>query len=89
VRDFRANRDVELSLHVAVVGNAVAPFMAPPDTDAAALRAADSLAILPDDPVAAAEEIHRRREELGFSSFVFGAEVSDSLAPVVSELAGT
>ena len=43
-RDFRAIRDVELALHVPVVGDAVAPFMAPPDTDPAALRAADSLA---------------------------------------------
>jgi alkanesulfonate monooxygenase SsuD/methylene tetrahydromethanopterin reductase-like flavin-dependent oxidoreductase (luciferase family) len=87
VRDFRAIRDVELSQHVAVVGDAVAPFMASPDTDPAALRAADSLAILPDDPAAAAEEIQRRREEIGFSYFVFGADVSDSLAPVVAELA--
>jgi len=63
--------------------------MAAPDTDPAALRAADSLAILPDHPVAAVEEIQRRREELGFSSFVFGAEVSGSLAPVVATLAGT
>src|SRR5262245_25175899 len=48
-RDFRAIRDVELALHVSVIGDTVAPFMAPPDTDPAALRAADSLAILPDD----------------------------------------
>jgi len=89
VRDFHAIRDVELSQHVAVIGNAVAPFMAPPDTDPASLRAADSLEILPDDPVAAAEEIQRRREEIGFSYFVFGAGVSDSLAPVVAKLAGT
>ena len=40
-------------------------------------------------PVAAAEEIQRRREEIGFSYFVFGAGVSDSLAPVVAKLAGT
>lgn len=86
-QDFRA-RDVELALHVSVIGDAVAPFMAPPDTDTAALRAADSLAILPDDPVAAAEEIQRRREELGFSYFVFGADFADTLAPVVSALAG-
>src|SRR4051794_14804997 len=32
-RDFRAVRDVELALHVPVVGDSVAPFMAPPDTD--------------------------------------------------------
>src|SRR5437763_997298 len=89
VRDFRPVRDVELAQHVAVIGDSVAPFMAPPDTDPAALRAADSLAILPDDPAAAAEEIQRRREELGFSHFVFGADVSGALAPVVAELAGT
>ena len=88
VRDFRVTRDVELALHVPVIGDTVAPFMAPPDTDPASLRAADSLAILPDDPAAAAEEIQRRREEIGFSYFVFGADVADALAPVVAELAG-
>jgi alkanesulfonate monooxygenase SsuD/methylene tetrahydromethanopterin reductase-like flavin-dependent oxidoreductase (luciferase family) len=88
VRDFRAIRDVELAQHVAVIGDTVAPFMAPPDTDPAALRAADSLAVLPDDPAAAAEEIQRRREEIGFSYFVFGADFADALAPVVAELAG-
>jgi hypothetical protein len=87
-RDFRAVRDVELALHVPVVGNTVAPFMAHPDTDPAALRAVDSLAVLPDDPVAAAEEIQRRREEIGFSYFVFGAGAADAFAPVVAELAG-
>jgi alkanesulfonate monooxygenase SsuD/methylene tetrahydromethanopterin reductase-like flavin-dependent oxidoreductase (luciferase family) len=87
-RDFRAIRDVELANHVAVVGDARAPFMGPPDTDPAALRGADSLAILPDDPAAAAEEIQRRREEIGFSYFVFGADFADTLAPVVAKLAG-
>jgi alkanesulfonate monooxygenase SsuD/methylene tetrahydromethanopterin reductase-like flavin-dependent oxidoreductase (luciferase family) len=87
-RDFRVIRDVELALHVPVIGDTVAPFMAPPDTDPAALRAVDSLAILPDDPAAAAEEIQRRREEIGFSYFVFGADFADALAPVVAELAG-
>jgi alkanesulfonate monooxygenase SsuD/methylene tetrahydromethanopterin reductase-like flavin-dependent oxidoreductase (luciferase family) len=86
--DFRAIRDVELALHVPVIGDGVAPFMAPPDTDPAVLRAADSLAVLSDDPAAAAEEIRRRREEIGFSYFVFGADVADALAPVVAELAG-
>jgi alkanesulfonate monooxygenase SsuD/methylene tetrahydromethanopterin reductase-like flavin-dependent oxidoreductase (luciferase family) len=87
-RDFRAISDAELALHVSVMGDTVAPFMAPPDTDPAALRAADSLAILPDDPAAAAEEIQRRREEIGFSYFVFGADFADALAPVVAGLAG-
>jgi alkanesulfonate monooxygenase SsuD/methylene tetrahydromethanopterin reductase-like flavin-dependent oxidoreductase (luciferase family) len=87
-RDFLAIRDLELALHVSFVGDTRAPFMASPDTDPAALRAVDSLAILPDDPAAAAEEIQRRREEMGFSYFVFGADFADALAPVVAELAG-
>ena len=87
-RNFRALRDVELALHVPVVGDAVAPFMAPPDTDPVALRAIDSLAILPADPTAASEEIQRRREEIGFSYFVLGAGSADTLAPVVAALAG-
>ncbi|TCC47442.1 LLM class flavin-dependent oxidoreductase [Kribbella capetownensis] len=86
--DFRATHDLELALHVPVIGDSVAPFMAPPDTDPAALRAADSLAILPSDPSAAAEEIQRRHEEIGFSYFVFGADVADTLGPVVADLAG-
>jgi alkanesulfonate monooxygenase SsuD/methylene tetrahydromethanopterin reductase-like flavin-dependent oxidoreductase (luciferase family) len=88
VRDFDNRRAVELALHVPVVGDSVAPFMAGPDTDVAAIRAADSLAFLPSDPGAAAEEILRRRAEIGFSYFVFGADVAGVLAPVVAELAG-
>jgi alkanesulfonate monooxygenase SsuD/methylene tetrahydromethanopterin reductase-like flavin-dependent oxidoreductase (luciferase family) len=86
--DFRAIRDVELALHVPVVGDAVSPFMAPPDTDPAALRAADSLLVLPSDPTAAIEEVLRRREEGGFSYFVVGANAADAFAPVVAELTG-
>jgi alkanesulfonate monooxygenase SsuD/methylene tetrahydromethanopterin reductase-like flavin-dependent oxidoreductase (luciferase family) len=86
--DFRALADLELAHHVAVVGDAVSPFMAPPDTDPAALRAADSLLVLPSDPTAATEEILRRREESGFSYIVVGADAVDTLAPVVAELTG-
>jgi len=86
--EFRALRDLELANHVAVVGDAVSPFMAPPDTDPAALRATDSLLVLPSDPTAATEEILRRREEGGFSYFVVGANAADALAPVVAELTG-
>jgi len=86
--DFRAIRDVELALHVPVVGDTVSPFMASPDTDPAALRAADSLLVLPSDPTAATEEVLRRREEGGFSYFVVGANAADALAPVVAELTG-
>ena len=40
------------------------------------------------EEAAAVEEIQRRREEIGFSYFVFGAHVAGALAPVVAELAG-
>lgn len=86
--EFRALRDLELACHVAVVGDAVSPFMTHPATDPAALRAADSLLVLPSDPTAATEEILRRREEGGFSYFVVGANAADALAPVVAELTG-
>jgi alkanesulfonate monooxygenase SsuD/methylene tetrahydromethanopterin reductase-like flavin-dependent oxidoreductase (luciferase family) len=86
--DVRAMSDVELALHVSVIGDKRAPFMAPPDIDPAALRAVDSLAILSDDPTAAAEELQRRREEIGFSYVVFGADFADHMAPVVAQLAG-
>jgi alkanesulfonate monooxygenase SsuD/methylene tetrahydromethanopterin reductase-like flavin-dependent oxidoreductase (luciferase family) len=86
--EFRARRDLELAQHVAVVGDDVSPFMAPPDTDPAALRAADSLLVLPRDATAATEEILRRREEGGFSYVIVGANAADALAPVVAELTG-
>jgi alkanesulfonate monooxygenase SsuD/methylene tetrahydromethanopterin reductase-like flavin-dependent oxidoreductase (luciferase family) len=88
VREFHTARDVELSMHIPVVGNTVSPFMAPPDTDTTALRAADSLAYLPPVLSAAADELHRRREETGVSYFAFGANVADTFAPLVAELAG-
>ena len=85
---FLGGRDIELAQHIGAVGDRVAPFMAPPNLDTAALRAADSLVILPSDPSAAAEEIQRRRDEIGFSYFVIGADFADTLAPVVAKLAG-
>lgn len=88
IRDFHTTRDVELSMHVPVVGDSVSPFMAPPDTDTSAVRAADSLAYLPPDPRAAADELLRRREETGVSYVAFGADAADTLAPLVAELAG-
>jgi len=88
VSDFHTTRDVELSMHIPVVGDAVSPFMAPPDTDTTALRLADSLAYLPPDPSTAADELRRRREETGITYFVIGANAADALAPLVAELAG-
>ncbi|MET9318311.1 LLM class flavin-dependent oxidoreductase [Kribbella sp. NPDC003505] len=86
VRDFAGRRDMEIAQHVAVVGDRVAPFMAGPGLDTAALHAADSLVVLPSDPAAAAEEVQRRREEIGFSYFIIGADFAESLAPMVAKL---
>ncbi|MEP6629050.1 MAG: LLM class flavin-dependent oxidoreductase [Lapillicoccus sp.] len=88
IRSMHTSRAVELSMHIPVVGDAVSPFMAPSDTDTAALRDAESLAYLPPDPAAAAEELLRRREGTGVSYVVFGANVADRFAPLVAELAG-
>lgn len=87
-RDFRTTRDIELALHVPVIGDTVALHMAHPSTDPAALRAADALTVLPNDPVAAKDEIQRRREEIGFSYFVIGADFAELFAPIVAELSG-
>ncbi|WP_291036461.1 LLM class flavin-dependent oxidoreductase [Herbiconiux sp.] len=87
-REFRGIRDIVLALHVSVVGETVAPFMTGPDTRPAELRAAGSLAYLPDDPAAAVDELQRRREESGFSYVVIGSNAADALAPVVAQLAG-
>ncbi|WP_243757519.1 hypothetical protein [Allobranchiibius sp. GilTou38] len=88
IRSFDSTRKVELSMHVPVVGDSVSPFMAPPDIDTGSLRETDSLAYLPLDPAAAADELRRRREELGVSYIAFGADVADTFAPLVAELAG-
>ena len=88
VHERRGDRDVEFALHISVVGDTVAPFMAGPDADPEAMRAGDSLAYLSADPGAAMAELHRRREELGFSYVVLGANSAETLAPVVAELSG-
>ncbi|RLV47768.1 LLM class flavin-dependent oxidoreductase [Nocardioides mangrovicus] len=88
VREFTSERDPELALHISIVGDTVAPFMAGPGTDPVALREQRSYLVLPADPAAAAEEILRRRETLGFSYIVCGSNSAATLAPVVAELAG-
>ncbi|MHA7985728.1 LLM class flavin-dependent oxidoreductase [Rathayibacter sp. CAU 1779] len=88
VREFAAGRDLELAQHVGVVGDARAAFMAAPGTDPVALRAADSLFRLPDDPSEVVDELQRRRDEIGFSYFVFGAAFAELLAPAVARLTG-
>ena len=82
-----SNQDVEFACHVPVVGDTPEPFMG--GTDPAPLRSMDSMAILPQDPAAAIEEVLRRQEEAGFSYFVIGGGSAEAFSPVVAELAGT
>jgi alkanesulfonate monooxygenase SsuD/methylene tetrahydromethanopterin reductase-like flavin-dependent oxidoreductase (luciferase family) len=90
VRGFPPGRDVELALHVPVVGDGVAAFMASArEIDSAALHEADSMLVLSDDPRAAIEEVQRRREEMGFSYVVIGADFAETMAPAVAALTGT
>lgn len=91
--DSRAETDqlarelaLPLALHVSVVGDTVAPFMAGPDTRPAELRATDSLAYLPADPGAAIEELERRCETASFTYVVIGSNAAATLAPVVARL---
>jgi alkanesulfonate monooxygenase SsuD/methylene tetrahydromethanopterin reductase-like flavin-dependent oxidoreductase (luciferase family) len=88
VREIRAARDVPMVLHVSIVGETVAPYMAGPGAVPAEFRAARSLAYLPDDPSAAIDELLRRRAEGGFSYVVLGSNSAHTLAPVVAELSG-
>ena len=89
VLGLTSSRDVELALHVPVVGDGIAAFMASArEIDGPALHEADSMLVLPDDPRAAIEEVQRRRDELGFSYVVIGADFAETLAPVVAALAG-
>jgi alkanesulfonate monooxygenase SsuD/methylene tetrahydromethanopterin reductase-like flavin-dependent oxidoreductase (luciferase family) len=81
------NQNVEFACHVPVVGDTPEPFMG--GTDPGALRLLDSMAILPQEPAAAIEEVLRRREEAGFTYFVIGGGSAETFAPVVAELAGT
>ena len=77
---------VPVALHVSVVGDVVAPLMAGPDTDPAAMRAEDSLAILPADPGAALEELQRCHEEMGATYGVIGSSSAETMTPVVARL---
>ena len=89
VQGLEGAADVELALHVPVVGDTVAPFMAGPWVVPADVRAVDSVTSLPADPAAAAEEVQRRREELGFSYYVLGAAAAEVLAPMITRLGET
>ncbi len=57
--------------------------------DPARLIAADSLVLLRGDTATMADELRRRREQLGVSYVLVSAQFMTQLAPVVEALTGT
>jgi alkanesulfonate monooxygenase SsuD/methylene tetrahydromethanopterin reductase-like flavin-dependent oxidoreductase (luciferase family) len=84
-----AGRAPELAMNVMVVGDDVPAWLAPSlRTDARTLIENDSPVMLRGDASGMADELRRRREELGVSYVIVGAAFMDAIAPVVSALAG-
>lgn len=89
VRAQAGGRDLEFLMNIFVVGDEVPPqarrYIG---TDAATLIAHDSLAILSGSPQEMADELQRRREQIGLSYIGVNAAFLDALAPVVELLHG-
>jgi alkanesulfonate monooxygenase SsuD/methylene tetrahydromethanopterin reductase-like flavin-dependent oxidoreductase (luciferase family) len=80
---------LEFASVIFVVGDEVPPWVRGfLQADAETLIEKDSLVILRGGPQAMADELRRRRETLGFSSFVVNGAFLEDFAPVVSILAG-
>ena len=84
-----AGRGLELAHNIFVVGSEVPDWMERSyGLDARAMIESDSLAMLRGSPAAMADELRRRRDELGISYVIVNAPFMDQIAPVVAELAG-
>jgi alkanesulfonate monooxygenase SsuD/methylene tetrahydromethanopterin reductase-like flavin-dependent oxidoreductase (luciferase family) len=84
-----AGRTLELAHNIFVVGSEVPEWMARSfGLDARAMIDSDSLAMLRGSPAAMADELRRRRDELGISYAIVNALFMDEVAPMVAELAG-
>jgi alkanesulfonate monooxygenase SsuD/methylene tetrahydromethanopterin reductase-like flavin-dependent oxidoreductase (luciferase family) len=91
VRDHAGERaeQIEFATSIFVVGDELPPHAERYlGTDLAGLRAADSLALLQGTPVDMADELLRRRDDLGTSYVTVNAEYVEQFAPVVAILAG-
>lgn len=84
-----AGRSPELAQNIFVVGSEVPDWMERSfGLDAQAMIDHDALAMLRGSPAAMADELRRRRDELGISYVIVNALFMDQIAPVVAELAG-
>jgi probable F420-dependent oxidoreductase len=90
VRAAAAGRDIELAMNIFVVGEDVPPWMAGfIGADAATLIEHDSLTMLRGSVDDMADELQRRRTELGVSYVSVNGAFLEQFAPLVERLAGT
>jgi alkanesulfonate monooxygenase SsuD/methylene tetrahydromethanopterin reductase-like flavin-dependent oxidoreductase (luciferase family) len=90
-RDAAGERadEIEFSMNVPAVGEAMSPALeALVGSDAAALAAGDSLFSLTGTPREMADEILRRRDEIGYSYLTLNGQHADAFAPVIELLKG-
>jgi alkanesulfonate monooxygenase SsuD/methylene tetrahydromethanopterin reductase-like flavin-dependent oxidoreductase (luciferase family) len=81
---------LELAMNVFVIGDEVPGWIGRVmGVDGAQLAASDSLARLGGSPAQMADELRRRRDQLGFSYVVVNAAYLEQAAPLVDQLAGT
>jgi probable F420-dependent oxidoreductase len=88
-RDAAGERadEIEFSMNILVIGDAMNPALeAIVGTDATSLIANNSLFVLTGTPHEMADEIQRRRDELGYSYLTLNGQHMDTFAPVVELL---
>ncbi|WP_406630428.1 LLM class flavin-dependent oxidoreductase [Amycolatopsis sp. WGS_07] len=89
IRAAAGGRTIELALNIFVIGEEVPPWIrAFTGHDAQTLIEHDSLTLLRGGPAAMAEELQRRREELGVSYFSVNGAFLEDFAPVIARLSG-
>ncbi|MEQ0564915.1 LLM class flavin-dependent oxidoreductase [Amycolatopsis sp. NEAU-NG30] len=89
IRAAAGDRDVELAMNIWVVGDEVPPWIRGfLGTDAETLIEHDSLGIIRGSTDAMAEELERRRDELGVSYFSVNGAFLEAFAPLVERLSG-
>ncbi|ATY11474.1 LLM class flavin-dependent oxidoreductase [Amycolatopsis sp. AA4] len=89
IRAAAGGREVELAMNIFVVGEEIPPWIRGfVGHDIDTLVEHDSLALLRGGPAAMADELQRRREELGVSYFSVNGAFLEDFAPVVARLAG-
>ncbi|RSM40730.1 LLM class flavin-dependent oxidoreductase [Amycolatopsis balhimycina DSM 5908] len=89
IRAAAGDRDLELAMNIWVIGDEIPPWIRGfLGVDAETLVEHDSLGILRGDIDAMAEELERRREELGISYVSVNSAFIEQFAPLVERLTG-